>query len=350
MSNKLYLRPTGLISGQTAHEAVSKGQAGLLAGGPVGFAMLEIVEGVPGKTGKSFQPFSDLASSDEPVISLLLDAITSPRAPISELSLERTRIMGVVNVTPDSFSDGGLHAGPDDAIAHAHMLASEGADILDIGGESTRPGSDPVDEDEEAARVLPVIEGLKEAGRLISVDTRKSAIMKQAVKAGAHMLNDVSALTHDPGSLMVAATSGLPVVLMHAQGDPKTMQDKPEYEDVVLEVYDYLGERIAACEAAGIERSRIIADPGIGFGKTLEHNLTLLRSLSLFHSLGVALLLGASRKRFIGTLTDVENPRDRAPGSIAAALAGVAQGVQLVRVHDVAATRQALNVWSAINC
>jgi dihydropteroate synthase len=258
--------------------------------------------------------------------------------------------MGVVNVTPDSFSDGGLLAGPEDAIAHALGLAREGADILDIGGESTRPDSDPVSEDEEAARVLPVIEGLKDAGPLISVDTRKSAIMKKAASAGAHILNDVSALTHDPNSLKVAAESGLPVVLMHAQGDPKTMQEDPVYANVLLEVYDTLSARIAACDAAGIDRSRIIADPGIGFGKTLQHNLELLRGLSLFHGLGVALLLGASRKRFIGTLSDEPDPRVREPGSIAAALAGIAQGVQLVRVHDVAATRQALSVWCAINC
>jgi dihydropteroate synthase len=350
MTNGVYLRPTGFIYGQAAKQAATSGHAGLLAGTSIAFATLEMFEGAPGDTASELRPFSDLMSSGETATLEILSAITAPRVPIGGLSLDRPRIMGVVNVTPDSFSDGGLLAGPEDAIAHALGLAREGADILDIGGESTRPDSDPVSEDEEAARVLPVIEGLKDAGPLISVDTRKSAIMKKAASAGAHILNDVSALTHDPNSLKVAAESGLPVVLMHAQGDPKTMQEDPVYANVLLEVYDTLSARIAACDAAGIDRSRIIADPGIGFGKTLQHNLELLRGLSLFHGLGVALLLGASRKRFIGTLSDEPDPRVREPGSIAAALAGIAQGVQLVRVHDVAATRQALSVWCAINC
>jgi dihydropteroate synthase len=279
----------------------------------------------------------------------VLEAICDQRAPLAGLKLDSPRIMGVVNVTPDSFSDGGLHATADAAIAHGRLLAGDGADILDIGGESTRPGSDAVDTQEEAARIVPVIEGLKSAGAILCVDTRKNVIMSQGAAAGAQMLNDVSALTYDPGSLNAAAKSGLPVVLMHAQGDPKTMQDSPAYDDVVLEVFDYLADRIAACGRAGIERRHLIADVGIGFGKTLEHNLELLRSLSLFHALGVAVVLGASRKRFIGTLADEPDARARAPGSIAAALCGVAQGVQIVRVHDVAATRQALTIWNAIN-
>lgn len=350
MTNGLYLRPAGFIYGAAAKQAATTGQAGLLAGGPVGFTLIEVIEGAPGKTGKQLRSFADLQASGEREAGALLEAITAPRPPIGPLSLERPRIMGVVNVTPDSFSDGGLYASETNAIAHARKLAGEGADIVDIGGESTRPGSSPVDAEDEAARVLPVIEGLKDAGALISVDTRKSEVMEKAVKAGAHILNDVSALSHDPASLKVAARSGLPVVLMHAQGDPKTMQDDPAYDDVVLEVFDYLAERIAACEAAGIDRSRIIADPGIGFGKTLEHNLALLQGLSLFHALGVALLLGVSRKRFIGTLSDEADPQAREPGSLAAALAGIAQGVQMVRVHDVAATRQGMTIWSAINC
>ena len=349
MTEGLYLRPTGFVYGAAAKRAATDGHAGFLAGGPVAFTCAEVIQGTPGDNRKELRSFAELDASDEQAIRALLDAITAPRTAIGSLSLDQPRIMGVVNVTPDSFSDGGLHATTDAAIAHALELAKEGADILDIGGESTRPGSDPVSAEDEVTRVLPVIEGLKKAGCMISVDTRKSAIMEQALSAGAHMLNDVSALTHDPGSLKVAAKSGLPAVLMHAQGDPKTMQDDPVYKDVILEVFDYLAGRIAACEAAGIDKSRIIADPGIGFGKTLEHNLALLDAMSLFHGLGVALMLGVSRKRFIGTLTHVENPRDRSPGSIAAALGGIAQGVQLVRVHDVAATHQALSVWSAVN-
>jgi dihydropteroate synthase len=349
MSGKIYLQPVGMLYGRTAHDAVSAGKAGLLAGGPIAFTMLEVIEGAPGKTRKQLRSFVDLQASGKPEVGELLKCLTEARAPLAGLALDSPRIMGVVNVTPDSFSDGGLHTGPDGAIAHALGLSHEGADILDIGGESTRPGSDPVSEEEEAARVLPVIEGLKDAGPLISVDTRKSAIMKRASEAGADIFNDVSALTHDPASLKVAALSSLPVVLMHALGDPKTMQDDPVYADVLLEVYDFLAARITVCEAEGIERSRILADPGIGFGKTLEHNLALLQGLSLFHGLGVALLLGASRKRFIGTLADEPDPRAREPGSLAVALAGITQGVQLVRVHDVAATRQAFTLWSAVN-
>lgn len=349
MAGRLYLRASGLIYGDTARQAADNGQAGLLAGGPVGFTSLEVIEGAPGDCRKQLSAYCDLNASDDPGIRARLDAITAPRAALGTLALDQPRIMGVVNVTPDSFSDGGLHDTAEAAIAHALQLAGEGADILDIGGESTRPGSDPVTAGDEAARVLPVVEGLKQAGALISVDTRKSALMAEAAKAGAHMLNDVSALTHDPASLDVAARSRLPVVLMHARGDPKTMQDNPVYEDVLLEVFDYLAGRIAACEAAGIERRRIIADPGIGFGKTLAHNLALLHGLSLFHSLGVALLLGVSRKRFIGSLSGEDDPRARGPGSLAASLAGVSQGAQLVRVHDVAAMRQALTIWNAVN-
>ncbi len=277
-----------------------------------------------------------------------LEAITSPRARLAGLTLDRPRIMGIINVTPDSFSDGGLHASVEAAIAHGLKLAEEGADIIDIGGESTRPGADYVPVDAEIARVLPVIEGLRERTEArISIDTRKAEVMARAAAAGADILNDVSALTHDPEAMAVAAETGLPVILMHAQGDPRTMNDNPQYSDVALDVFDYLETRIAACEAAGIPRAKIVADPGIGFGKHLHHNVAVMASLSLYHALGVPVLLGASRKKLIDHISDVPNPRDRLPGSIAAALAGAAQGVQMVRVHDVAATRQALNVWRA---
>jgi dihydropteroate synthase len=256
--------------------------------------------------------------------------------------------MGIVNVTPDSFSDGGRHDSAAAAIAHALKLAEEGADILDIGGESTRPGSDAVATDEELRRVIPVIEGIRhKTDKLISIDTRKAEVMRQAAAAGADILNDVSALTHDPAALEVAVESGLPVMLMHAQGDPKTMNDNPQYSDVVLDVFDFLEQRIRACVAAGIPKARLIADPGIGFGKHLHHNVAVLNAMSLYHGLGVPVLLGASRKKLIGQLCNVEAPQDRVPGSIAAALHSVAQGVQIVRVHDVAETRQALAVWEA---
>lgn len=254
--------------------------------------------------------------------------------------------MGVVNVTPDSFSDGGLYAGAKQAVAHARRLIEEGADILDIGGESTRPGAAPVALDEERRRVLPVLEALA-AGRVpVSVDTHKPELMREAIAAGAAMVNDVTALTA-PGTLEAIATAPVAVCLMHMQGDPGTMQLNPSYQDVVRDVREYLARRIAVAESAGIARDRIIADPGFGFGKTLEHNLALLRSLTEFRSLGVALMAGLSRKAMLGKLTGRE-PQERVPASVAAALLAVQNGAHIVRVHDVAATRDALAVWQAV--
>ena len=271
-----------------------------------------------------------------------------PRGAIAGLPLDRPRIMGIVNVTPDSFSDGGHFLNPREAIAHALRLEEEGADLIDIGGESTRPGADPVSLDEELRRVLPVIEGLVGKTRArISVDTRRAEVMRRAASAGVHILNDVSALTYDAQSMRVAAETRLPIVLMHAQGEPGTMQRDPQYNDVLLDVFDHLEARVEACVRAGIARERLIVDPGIGFGKTTAHNLELLSGLSLFHTLGTTVLLGASRKSFIGGLTGAVDPEERIPGSIAAALAGAMQGAQILRVHDVAQTRQALTVWQA---
>jgi dihydropteroate synthase len=281
-------------------------------------------------------------------LSPLLQRIHEPRPPIAGLAMDRPRLMGIVNVTPDSFSDGGRWFDPEAAIAHGVQLEAEGADILDIGGESTRPGAEPIGLDEELRRVIPVIAAL--AGKVrapLSIDTRNAEVMRRAVDAGARIINDVAALGHDPAALRVAAEAGLPVVLMHAQGDPRTMQLDPRYDDVVLDVYDWLGSRIAACEAAGIPRGRIVVDPGIGFGKTVEHNLALIGHLSILHGLGCSILLGASRKSFIGRLSGGAPADRRMPGSVAAALMGAAQGAQLLRVHDVAATRQALAVWEA---
>lgn len=267
------------------------------------------------------------------------------------LSSHRTRrpvVMGILNVTPDSFSDGGRFLTAKEAVAHALRLEEEGADILDIGGESTRPGAAPVGLEEELARVMPVIEGLEGRTRArLSIDTRKAEVMRRAASAGVQMLNDITALTGDPKALRVAAESRLPIVLMHAQGDPRTMQDNPRYQHVLLDVYDALEARIETCIQAGIARERLIVDPGIGFGKTAAHNLELMAGLSLFHSLGVTLMLGASRKSFIGTLTGAVDPAERVPGSLAAALCGVASGAHILRVHDVAATRQALTIWEA---
>ena len=262
------------------------------------------------------------------------------------LELSRPLVMGVVNVTPDSFSDGGLYAGTEQAVARARQLIGEGADILDIGGESTRPGAAPVSLDEERRRVLPVLDALAGCGVPVSVDTRKPQLMAEAIAAGAAMVNDITALGA-PGALAAVARAPVAVCLMHMQGEPGTMQENPVYGDVVAEVRDFLEQRITAAERAGIARDRIVADPGFGFGKTVEHNLALLRSLGELRSLGVALMAGLSRKAMLGRLTGRE-PRERVPASVAAALLAVQNGAQLVRVHDVAATRDALAVWNAV--
>lgn len=269
-------------------------------------------------------------------------------ASFAGLTLDRPRIMGIINVTPDSFSDAGEALKPEDAIERGRAMLDAGADILDVGGESTRPGADPVDAGEEMARVLPVVKGLSELGALVSIDTRRAQVMKAAIEAGAKIVNDVTALTGDPDSPSVVAESGLPVVLMHMQGEPGTMQDNPQYGDAAAEVFDYLKQRVADCGAAGIEASRIAVDPGIGFGKTVAHNLDILNRLDLFRDFGPPVLIGVSRKSFIGKISRDEPPKDRVPGSIAAQLAAFSQGVRLFRVHDVAETRQSLEVWQAI--
>lgn len=260
------------------------------------------------------------------------------------------RIMGVVNATPDSFSDGGAFLDAAAAVRQSLRLAEEGADIVDIGGESTRPGADDVPATEEIARTVPVIEGLKrkKLQAAISIDTRKPEVARAAIEAGAEIWNDVTALTYAPDSVETAAALSCDLVLMHAQGDPKTMQKDPSYDDVVEEVYAYLARRIETCVKAGVCESRIVVDPGIGFGKTVTHNLLLLANLSRFCDLGRPVLLGASRKRFIGVLDRNSPASERLGGSLAAVLAGAQAGVSIFRVHDVAATRQALTVAKAI--
>lgn len=278
-----------------------------------------------------------------------LDRLTATRAPVLGLDWSCPRLMGIVNVTPDSFSDGGMFEDPDRAVAQGLALQAGGADILDIGGESTRPGARTVPEADEIARTAPVLRALAGAGlRTLSIDTRKAAVAEAAVAAGAGLINDVSGFDHDSQMAGVVARHGLPVCLMHAQGDPQTMQTAPHYDDVLLDVYDALAQRLERAEALGIPRARVLVDPGIGFGKTLAHNLALLRGISLFHGLGCVVLLGVSRKKFIGTIGGAEQAGDRMPGSIAVALAAVAQGVQILRVHDVAETRQALRLFQAV--
>jgi dihydropteroate synthase len=263
------------------------------------------------------------------------------------LVLDHPRIAGIINVTPDSFSDGGVHIDAAAAIAHGIKLVGEGADFLDIGGESTRPRAEPVSIAEEIDRIAPVIEALaKRTAIPISVDTSKPDVMRAAVAAGAGMINDVYALRQD-GALDAVAELKVPVCLMHMLGEPRTMQDDPRYDDVVSDVRRFLAERIFACEMSGIDKKKIIVDPGFGFGKTLEHNLMLLRGLDQFAALGVPLMVGLSRKGMIGTLTE-RDVDDRAVGSAAAAMIAVQRGAMIVRVHDVAATRDALAIWQAV--
>ncbi|PTV95405.1 dihydropteroate synthase [Rhodobacter aestuarii] len=276
--------------------------------------------------------------------------LTAPRAPLAGVSFERPSVMGILNVTPDSFSDGGRFDAPEAALTQAQALAQAGADMLDIGGESTRPGAVEVPVADEISRTAPVIAALRAQGygAPISIDTRKAPVAKAAVEAGAGLVNDVSAMLFDADMAATVAATGAALSLMHAQGTPATMQAAPSYDDVLLDVYDHLAARLAVAEAAGIARARIMLDPGIGFGKTLEHNLVLLRRLSLFHALGCPILLGVSRKRFIGTIGGAEAADARAPGTLAVTLAGLAQGAQMHRVHDVAEIAQGIRLYNAI--
>ena len=311
-----------------------------LAGGWCWFTRVEVLQ-----RGKNpvLMPAKDIPKH-------ALERLTAPRTSLAGMAMDTPKIMGILNVTPDSFSDGGLFNAPDAALAQARQMAADGADILDIGGESTRPGAAKVEIDEEIARTAPVIAAIRaEMDVPISIDTRKAQVAKAALAAGADLVNDVSGFTYDADMGRVTAAAGAPCCLMHSIKTPETMQDDPTYDDVVLDVYDHLADCVAAAEAEGIRRDQICVDPGIGFGKTLDHNLILLKNLSVFHGLGCAILLGASRKRFIGTLGNAPDAQDRMPGSVAVALHGVRQGVQILRVHDTLATRQALSLHMAVN-
>ncbi|GGA16538.1 dihydropteroate synthase [Dyella nitratireducens] len=264
------------------------------------------------------------------------------------LTLDRPRVVGIINVTPDSFSDGGQFSSVEAAVEHGLRLAEEGADMLDVGGESTRPGAADVAVEDELQRVIPVIEQLVARTSLpIAVDTSKPEVMRAAVAAGAGMINDVYALRRE-GALDAASELRVPICLMHMQGEPRSMQDEPHYDDVVGEVHRFLTDRLFACELAGIDRRKVMVDPGFGFGKNLEHNLALLRKVQRFADLGSGVYVGLSRKSMIGTLTGRKDPADRAAGSVAAALIAVQRGARMVRVHDVAATVDALKVWHAV--
>lgn len=276
--------------------------------------------------------------------------LSGPRPDICGLTLDRPRIMGILNITPDSFSDGGEHSTLNRAVARAREIAND-VDIIDIGGESTRPGAVEIPVSVEIARAMPVIRAIRAEGITtpISIDTRKAAVAEAALNAGADMVNDVTALRWDADMAPLVAERGVPVCLMHSVANPETMQAHASYDNVLHEVYDHLAERLEAADKAGIAFDNIITDPGIGFGKTVEHNLALLRGLALFHGLGAPVLLGASRKRFIGTIAGADDAlSDRMPGSVAVALHAAAQGVHVLRVHDTGETRQALQLWQAL--
>ncbi|SNR25069.1 dihydropteroate synthase [Paracoccus sediminis] len=317
----LYYRPLPISHGRH-----------LLAGGWARFSQVEVLErGRPPRIG-------------DDVPAPVLAALTAPRADLVGLPLDRPRVMGIVNATPDSFSDGGLY----DPATHGRQLIGDGADILDIGGESTRPGAAEVPVPDEIDRIVPAIRALSGSAP-VSADTRKAAVARAALDAGAAMVNDVSGFDFDPDLAPLVAQAQIPVCLMHAQGLPATMQDDPRYGDVLLDVYDALDARIRRAEAAGIPRARIVVDPGIGFGKTQAHNLAILRRISLYHGLGCAILLGVSRKRFIGAIGKADDPAGRAPGTVALTLAAMTQGVQIHRVHDVRDVIQAMRLWQAVN-
>jgi dihydropteroate synthase len=349
MTVRTLIRPTGFVDSPFGHD----GKVARLAGGLSWFGLVELLH-IEGNRRVS----SEIASVDgiegrfDDAMAADWARIAGPRAALQmgerTIRLDQPQVMGIINATSDSFSDGGSYADATSAAEAGAAMAAAGAAIIDVGGESTRPGATAVWENDEIERVVPIVQQLAAGGNAVSIDTRKSGVMSAAVEAGAKLVNDVSALTWDPLSATVVAAAGAPVVLMHHQGDPTTMQDSPRYDDALVEVYLWLEERIAAAEAAGIARGKILIDPGIGFGKTVAHNLELLNGLALLHCLGCPIVLGASRKRMIGALAN-EAPADkRLPGSLALALKAVEQGAQIVRVHDVPETVQALKIWRGL--
>ena len=346
------LRPTAFVDSPFGHD----GKVARLAGGMLWFSQIEMIswDGAR-RTSSELLPVERVFEwiADQPEDERIAwERLTSVRQPLQlgerTIRLDQPQLMGILNVTPDSFSDGGRFEGVEDAIAAGSDMAAAGAAILDVGGESTRPGAAMVWEGDEIARAVPVIARLAAAGNAVSADTRKAEVMRAAIEAGAGMINDVSALTFDPRSVEVVAASTVPVVLMHHQGDPATMQDNPRYADVLVEVYLWLEQRIAFAEAHGIARDRILIDPGFGFGKTVAHNLALMNGLALLHGLGCPIVIGASRKRTIGALDREAAADRRLGGSLAFAVKAAEQGAQVIRVHDVPETIQALRVWRGL--
>lgn len=355
-ADRLWLRPLGLVTGCAAADAIARGDARPLAGRDLAFSLVAALGLDADRRPVSVTApiveleawLADTGSGFAPRARQQFAQLSAPRQPWAGFALDRPLVMGVLNVTPDSFSDGGRWFSCERATAHGHALFEAGADIIDVGGESTRPGADELASGEEIRRIEPIVRALAQSSAVVSIDTRQAAVMEAALDAGARIVNDVSALTHDPLSLALVGRRRAPVVLMHMQGEPRTMQRDPVYDSPLIEVLEHLEARIAACTAAGIPRENIAIDPGIGFGKLLSHNLELLAGIGAFHTLGCSIVLGVSRKSTIARLSRGEPPEARLPGSLAAALFAVQQGVQILRVHDVAETRQALAVWRAI--
>jgi dihydropteroate synthase len=333
---RLYLKPAAI--GPSAAGGLA------LAGGPLRFRSVTIFVREPsGRVRTADAGIEELraaaraeATEAATAVDAWLDRISAPRLPFAGLAPGRPHLMGIVNATPDSFLDRGAHATPESAIAHGRALAAAGAGLLDIGGESTRPGADPVPVEEELRRVLPVVRGLAGLGQPLSIDSRKAAVMAAALDAGAAIVNDVSALSYDPASLALVAARQAPAILMHMAGEPKTMNRAPAYDHVTLDVYDWLAARVEACLAAGIPLGRLAVDPGFGFGKGPEHNAALLADLALFHGLGCWLVVGPSGKRFGGAPKRSRTDAERDAETLAAARAAAAQGAQILRIHDVA--------------
>lgn len=343
------IRPTGFVDSPFGHD----GKVARLAGGLNWFGLVELMA-VDGhqRMGSEIVSVEGLEARLDDDMAAQWRRIIAPRGPLvlgqRTIRLDQPQVMGIVNATPDSFSDGGTYADAEGAALAGSEMASAGAAIIDVGGESTRPGAKDVWEADEIERVLPVIQRLAASGTAVSIDTRKAAVMGAAVGAGARLINDVSGLTWDPQSAEVVAKAGVPVVLMHHQGNPQSMQDAPRYDDALIEVYLWLEERIEAAADAGIARDKMIVDPGIGFGKSVAHNLELMNGLALFHGLGCPIVLGASRKRLIGALSNEVAVDQRLAGSLTLALKAVEQGAQIIRVHDVPETVQALKVWRGL--
>ncbi|WP_265529430.1 dihydropteroate synthase [Sphingomicrobium marinum] len=342
------IRPTGFVDSPFGHD----GKIARLAGGLNWFSAVELIhlDSTNMRSGVELVPVSGIEERCDEDMAAQWAALTGNRAPLKlgerSIPMDQPQVMGIINTTPDSFSDGGKHEDADVAAMGGADMAMGGAAILDVGGESTRPGARTVWEGDEIARVQPVVERLATGGNAVSIDTRKAQVMEAALAAGAHLVNDVSALTFDDRSVEVVANAGVPVVLMHAQGDPQTMQENPSYDDVLVDVWLWLEDRVKAVRAAGVET--IIVDPGIGFGKSVAHNLELLNGLAMFHSLGCPVLLGASRKRMIGALSGEADADQRLGGSIALAVKAAEQGAQIIRVHDVPESVQALRVWRGL--